>query len=148
MTQNRIGAGKSGRKQRKVCRANSGKKHQLEPKRFRFTLETTYGPEGQGFESLTACHEKACNLNGYRLSAFYSHSSKITIWRTFSAQARKNSCAPFLERSRFSCTSTKLLIQNPVLTYPLYLTYPGRLGYELYRILFVSYDKPPVLLNA
>ena len=46
-----------------------------------------YGPEGQGFESLTACHEKACNLNGYRLSAFYSHSSKITIWRTFSAQA-------------------------------------------------------------
>ena len=26
--------------------------------------------------------------------------------------------------------------------------YPGRLRYELYRVIFVSYDKPPVLLNA
>ena len=25
-----------------------------EPKRLRFALETTYGPEGRGFESLTA----------------------------------------------------------------------------------------------
>ena len=30
------------------------KKHKLEPKRLRFCFETTYGPEGRGFESLTA----------------------------------------------------------------------------------------------
>ena len=33
---------------------NGGKKHKSEPKRLRFVLETTYGPEGRGFESLTA----------------------------------------------------------------------------------------------
>ena len=56
LTQNRIGAGRAGRKQRKIRRANGGKKHKSEPKRLRFALETTYGPEGRGFESLTACH--------------------------------------------------------------------------------------------
>ena len=54
LTQNRIGADKSGRKQWKIRRANGGKKHKSEPKRLRFALETTYGPEGRGFESLTA----------------------------------------------------------------------------------------------
>ena len=28
---------------------NGGKKHKAEPKRLRFALETTYGPEGRGF---------------------------------------------------------------------------------------------------
>ena len=55
LTQNRIGTGRSGRKQWKIRRANGGKKHKSEPKWLRFSLETTYGPEGRGFESLTAC---------------------------------------------------------------------------------------------
>ena len=54
LTQNRIGTGRAGRKQRKIRRANGGKKHKSEPKRLRFALETTYGPEGRGFKSLTA----------------------------------------------------------------------------------------------
>ena len=53
MTQNGTGAGRSGRKQRKIRRANGSKKHKSEPKQLRFALETTYGPEGRGFESLT-----------------------------------------------------------------------------------------------
>ena len=56
LTQNGIGTGRSGRKQWKTRRANGGKKHKSEPKRLRFALETTYGPEGRGFESLTAYH--------------------------------------------------------------------------------------------
>ena len=54
LTQNRIGAGRSGWKQWKICRANGGKKGKSEPKRLRFCFVTTYGPEGRGFESLTA----------------------------------------------------------------------------------------------
>ena len=54
LTQNGTGAGRAGRKQWKIRRVNGGKKHKSEPKRLRFTLETTYGPEGRGFESLTA----------------------------------------------------------------------------------------------
>ena len=54
LTQNRIGAGRTGWKQRKIRRANGGKKHKSKPKRLRFARETTYGPEGRGFESLTA----------------------------------------------------------------------------------------------
>ena len=54
LTQNRIGAGRTGWKQWKIRRANGGKKHKAEPKQLRFALETTYGPEGRGFESLTA----------------------------------------------------------------------------------------------
>ena len=42
LTQNRIGAGRSGRKQRKIRRANGGKKHKSEPKQLRFVRETTY----------------------------------------------------------------------------------------------------------
>ena len=57
LTQNRIGAGRAGRKQRKIRRVNGGKKHKSEPKRLRFVRETTYGPEGRGFESLTAYHQ-------------------------------------------------------------------------------------------
>ena len=55
LTQNPKKAGRSGRKQWKTYRTNGGKKHKSEPKRLRFSLETTYGPEGRGFESLTAC---------------------------------------------------------------------------------------------
>ena len=54
LTQNPKKAGRAGRKQRKIRRANSGKTHKSEPKQLRFVLETTYGPEGRGFESLTA----------------------------------------------------------------------------------------------
>ena len=54
LTQNPKKAGRAGRKQRKIRRANGGKKHKSEPKRLRFVRETTYGPEGRGFESLTA----------------------------------------------------------------------------------------------
>ena len=59
LTQNGIGTGSSGRKQRKICRVNGGKKHKSEPKWLRFVLETTYGPEGRGFESLTACQKSS-----------------------------------------------------------------------------------------
>ena len=58
LTQNGIGTGRAGRKQWKIRRTNGGKKHKSEPKRLRFALETTYGPEGRGFESLTA-YQKA-----------------------------------------------------------------------------------------
>ena len=54
LTQNRVGTGRSGRKQWKIRRTNGGKKHKSEPKQLRFVRETTYGPEGRGFESLTA----------------------------------------------------------------------------------------------
>ena len=54
LTQNTKKAGRAGWKQRKIRRANGGKKHKSEPKRLRFVRETTYGPEGRGFESLTA----------------------------------------------------------------------------------------------
>ena len=54
LTQNPKKAGRAGRKQWKTHRTNGGKKHKSEPKRLRFALETTYGPEGRGFESLTA----------------------------------------------------------------------------------------------
>ena len=54
LTQNPKKAGRAEWKQRKIRRANGGKKHKSEPKRLRFALETTYGPEGRGFESLTA----------------------------------------------------------------------------------------------
>ena len=57
LTQNRIGTGRSGWRQRKIRRTNDGKKHKSEPKRLRFVRETTYGPEGRGFESLTAYHQ-------------------------------------------------------------------------------------------
>ena len=50
--------GRAGRKKQwKILRASGGKKHKSEPKRLRFVLETTYGPEGRGFESLTACQK-------------------------------------------------------------------------------------------
>ena len=52
LTQNPKKAGRAGRKQRKIRRANGGKKHKSEPKRLRFVRETTYGPEGRGFEHL------------------------------------------------------------------------------------------------
>ena len=48
LTQNGIGAGRSGRKQRKIRRTNGAKKRKSEPKQLRFSLETTYGSEGRG----------------------------------------------------------------------------------------------------
>ena len=53
LTQNPKKADRHGRIQRKTRRANGGKKHKSEPKQLRFVRETTYGPEGRGFESLT-----------------------------------------------------------------------------------------------
>ena len=66
LTQNRIGAGKSGWKQWKIRRADGGKKHKSEPKQLRFALETTYGPEGRGFESLTAYHPESIDFQWVR----------------------------------------------------------------------------------
>ena len=51
LTQNRIGVGKAGRKQRKIRRADGGKKHKSEPKRLRFVLETASEPGGRRFKS-------------------------------------------------------------------------------------------------
>ena len=36
-----------------------------------------YGPEGQGFESLTACQEKALNLKGFRAFSF-----SLAVWNS------------------------------------------------------------------
>ena len=41
LTQNGTGAGRAEWKQRKIRRANGGKKHKSEPKQLRFALETT-----------------------------------------------------------------------------------------------------------
>ena len=57
LTQNGIGTGSSGRKQRKIHPPNSVKQRKTEPKWLRFFFGTTYGPEGRGFESLTACQK-------------------------------------------------------------------------------------------
>ena len=54
LTQNPKKAGRTGWKQWKIRRADGGKKHKSELKQLRFVRETTYGPEGRGFESLTA----------------------------------------------------------------------------------------------
>ena len=73
LTQNAKKAGRAGRKQWKIRRANGGKKHKSEPKRLRFVRETTYGPEGRGFESLTACHPETVatqRLRGFLLSPY------------------------------------------------------------------------------
>lgn len=59
LTQNGIGRGSSGRKQRNICPTNSGKQYKTEPKWLCFFAETTYGPEGRGFESLTACQKSS-----------------------------------------------------------------------------------------
>ena len=64
LTQNTKKSGRAGRKQWKIRRMNGGKKHKSEPKRLRFARETTYGPEGRGFESLTAC-QKAREIQGF-----------------------------------------------------------------------------------
>ena len=67
LTQNGIGTGRTGRKQRKIRPANNGKQRKTEPKRLRFFSETTYGPEGRGFESLTACQKssKSYDFEGF-----------------------------------------------------------------------------------
>ena len=80
LTQNRIGTGSSGRKQRKIHPANSGKQHKTESKRLRFFSGTTYGPEGRGFESLTACHygRKPATL----VAAGFSHLEAVVVMTT------------------------------------------------------------------
>ena len=66
LTQNGIGTGSSGRKQRKIYPPNSVKQRKTEPKWLRFFFETTYGPEGRGFESLTAYQfQEPGNRNGF-----------------------------------------------------------------------------------
>ena len=70
LTQNRIGAGRTGWKQRKIRRANSGKRGKSEPKRLRFCFETTYGPEGRGFESLTAYHPEIVVYQRFQVFSF------------------------------------------------------------------------------
>ena len=39
-----------------------------------------YGPEGQGFESLTACQEKALNLNDSRTFTLSINFQKMYSW--------------------------------------------------------------------
>ena len=87
LTQNGIGAGRSGRKQWKIRRVDSGKKHKLEPKWLRFVLETTYGPEDRGFESLRAGHNvetkkmspaKSPNISGF----FATHTAIFLCTKT------------------------------------------------------------------
>ena len=73
LTQNGIGTGSSGRKQRKIYPPNSVKQRKTEPKWLRFFFGTTYGPEGRGFESLTACHPEivvSCNDFGFFYTLF------------------------------------------------------------------------------
>ena len=55
---------------------NGGKKHKSEPKRLRFVRETTYGPEGRGFESLTA-YQKSSKSSDFEDFCF----SYVTIFR-------------------------------------------------------------------
>ena len=89
LTQNRIGTGRAGRKQWKIRRANGGKKHKSEPKWLRFVLETTYGPEGRGFESLTACHPEiiaCCNDFGV-FAPFFA--KKVAYFRIMYNNLRK-----------------------------------------------------------
>ena len=47
LTQNPKKAGRAGRKQWKIRRANGGKKHKSEPKWLRSVRETTCGPAGR-----------------------------------------------------------------------------------------------------
>ena len=70
-----------GRKQWKISRANGGKQHKSEPKRLRFALKTTYGPEGRGFESLTACHPETVaiqRLRGFLLSPYAAKTGGVS----------------------------------------------------------------------
>ena len=81
LTQNGTGAGRAGRKQRKIRRTNGGKKRKSEPKWLRFVLETTYGPEGRGFESLTACHPETVasqRLRGFLLSPYAAKTGGVS----------------------------------------------------------------------
>ena len=81
LTQNRIGTGRAGRRQRKIRPANSGKQLETESKRLRFFFETTYGPEGRGFESLTACHPETVaiqRLRGFPLSPYAVKNSRFS----------------------------------------------------------------------
>ena len=66
LTQNTKKAGRTGRKKRKIFRANRVKKHKSEPKRLRFCFGTTYGPEPRGFDSLTACHHETVMLQRFQ----------------------------------------------------------------------------------
>ena len=79
LTQNGIGTGSSGRKQRKIYPPNSVKQRKSEPKWLRFFFGTTYGPEGQGFESLTACHPEiiACCNDFGGFTPFFAKKSCI-----------------------------------------------------------------------
>ena len=52
LTQNGIGTGRSGWKQRKIRRANGGKKHKSEPKQLRFVSVNSSG-------AYTVCNRKS-----------------------------------------------------------------------------------------
>ena len=57
LTQNGIGRGSSGRKQRNICPTNSGKQYKTEPKWLCFFAETTYGPVDKGGENVRSMVE-------------------------------------------------------------------------------------------
>ena len=83
LTQNGIGTGSSGRKQRKIYPPNSVKQRKTEPKWLRFFFGTTYGPEGRGFESLTACHnvetKKMSPAKSPNISGFFATQTAIFL---------------------------------------------------------------------
>ena len=93
LTQNPKKAGRAGRKQRKIHQTNGGKKHKSEPFRLRFVLETTYGPEGRGFESLTACHPEivaCCNDFGVFAPFFTKKGAYFRACQPGAFSKRKN----------------------------------------------------------
>ena len=95
LTQNRTGTGSYGRKQRNACPANIGKQLETEPKRLRFFFGTTYGPEGRGFESLTACQKASYQaVRGFLLSTEVNRRSVMRIIREKTAAV----CVDYQER--------------------------------------------------
>ena len=114
LTQNGTEAGRAGRKQRKIRRASGGKKHKSEPKWLRFALETTYGPEGRGFESLTACHPETVapqRLRGF-LMPFGGWGKNADVFQMSFRQLASLSAIPCLRAAKPNfCLSSAAVTQ-------------------------------------
>ena len=109
LTQNPKKAGRAGRKQRKIRRANGGKKHKSEPKRLRFVRETTYGPEGRGFESLTA-YQKSLEMSRNVQSGNTQNLKSTVIQRCFpmwSVAERRKTAAASDQAAVCACTHSR-----------------------------------------
>ena len=55
------------------------KQHQMGPKALAVNPQTSYGPEGRGFESLRAYHDKLTGRQGVGLSTFYIEHTKHVV---------------------------------------------------------------------